>query len=169
MRLAGKVAIISGASNGMGAEEARLFAREGAKVALADLAEETGKAQEAEIQAAGGEAVFVRTNVTQEADWENVVRTAVARFGKLDILVNNAGLSGTVVDDPTSTEGWHRIMDVNITGVFLGTKHAIPAMQQAGGGSIVNISSIVGDRPMAQFSPLSWRHECIVKMSCAVV
>ena len=77
MRLAGKVAIISGASNGMGADEARLFAREGAKVVLADLAEEAGKAQEAEIQAAGGEAVFVRTNVTQEADWENVVRAAV--------------------------------------------------------------------------------------------
>ncbi len=144
MRLAGKVAIISGASNGMGADEARLFAREGAKVVLADLAEETGKAQEAEIQAAGGEAVFVRTDVTQEADWENVVRTAVARFGKLDVLVNNAGLSSTVVDDHMSTEGWHRIMDVNITGVFLGTKHAIPAMQQAGGGSIVNISSIMG-------------------------
>ncbi len=144
MRLAGKVAIISGAGNGMGAEEARLFAREGAKVVLAELSESAGQALEAEITAAGGDAVFVRTDVTVEADWENVVRTAESRFGKLDILVNNAGLSSTVADDPLSTEGWHRIMDVNINGVFLGTKHAIPAMQRAKGGSIVNISSIMG-------------------------
>ncbi|WP_089717912.1 SDR family NAD(P)-dependent oxidoreductase [Candidatus Entotheonella palauensis] len=144
MRLEGKVAIISGAGNGMGAEEARLFSREGAKVILADVSEEAGRTLEAELTAAGGDAVFVRTDVTQEADWEQVVRTAESRFGKLDILVNNAGLSSTVVDDHTSTEGWHRIMDVNINGVFLGTKHAIPAMQWVRGGSIVNISSIMG-------------------------
>jgi NAD(P)-dependent dehydrogenase (short-subunit alcohol dehydrogenase family) len=143
-RLDGKVAIITGASNGMGADEAQLFAREGAKVILADRAATEGKAQEASIKANGGDALFVQTDVTNEADWEQVVRTTVSQYGKLDILVNNAGLSSTVVDDPMSTEGWHRIMDVNINGVFLGTKHAIPAMQQAGGGSIVNISSIMG-------------------------
>jgi NAD(P)-dependent dehydrogenase (short-subunit alcohol dehydrogenase family) len=144
MRLEGKVAIISGASNGMGAEEARLFAREGAKVVLADVAEAAAEALAADITANGGEAIFVRTDVTQEADWEHVARTAESHYGKLDILVNNAGLSSTAVEDHTSTEGWHRIMDVNINGVFLGTKHAIPAMQRARGGAIVNISSIMG-------------------------
>jgi NAD(P)-dependent dehydrogenase (short-subunit alcohol dehydrogenase family) len=144
MRLAGKVAIISGAAHGMGAEEARLFAREGAKVVIADVLETEGKRVEAEIQAAGGAALFVHTDVTSEDDWRQVVQTAVSRFGKLDILVNNAGLSSTSVPDPMDTNGWRRIMDVNATGVFLGTKYAVPAMQRAGGGSIVNISSIMG-------------------------
>ena len=143
-RLDGKVAIITGASNGMGADEAQLFAREGAKVVLADRAETAGKALEAAIKSAGGDALFVQTDVTQEADWANVVQTAVSHFGKLDILVNNAGLSGTTVDDHMSTDGWDLIMNVNIKGVFLGTKHALPAMQQTGGGAIVNISSIMG-------------------------
>lgn len=144
MRLADKVAIISGASNGMGLEEARLFAREGARVVLADLSEAEGQAQAEAIKADGGDALFVRTDVTVEADWQRVVQTAESRYGKLDILVNNAGLSSTLVDDPFDTDGWHRIMDVNITGVFLGTKYAVPAMQRARGGSIVNISSIMG-------------------------
>ena len=144
MRLAGKVALISGAAGGMGAEEARLFAREGAKVVIADLLEDEGRQVEAGIRGAGGEAVFVPMDVTREADWEQAVGTAVQRFGKLDVLVNNAGLSSTSVDDPLETAGWHRIMQVNTTGVFLGTRFAIPAMQAAGGGSIVNISSIMG-------------------------
>lgn len=144
MRLAGKVALISGAAGGMGAEEARLFAREGAKVIIADVLEDEGRQVEADIRGTGGEAVFVPMDVTREADWEQAVGTAVQRFGKLDVLVNNAGLSSTSVDDPLETEGWHRIMQVNTTGVFLGTRFAIPAMQAAGGGSIVNISSIMG-------------------------
>ncbi len=144
MRLAGKVALISGAAGGMGAEEARLFAREGAKVVITDVLEAEGGQVEAEIRGAGGEAVFVPMDVTREADWEQAVGTAVQRFGKLDVLVNNAGLSSTSVDDPLETAGWHRIMQVNTTGVFLGTRFAIPAMQAAGGGSIVNISSIMG-------------------------
>ena len=144
MRLQEKVAIITGAAHGMGAEEARLFAREGAHVVIADLLEKEGKQLEAEISKDGGEVIFVRTDVTNEEDWKYVVQAAVARFGKLDILVNNAGVSSTSVADPMDTDGWRRIMEVNATGVFLGTKHAIPAMQQAGGGSIVNISSIMG-------------------------
>ena len=144
MRLAGKVALISGAAGGMGAEEARLFAREGAKVIIADVLEDEGRQVEAGIRGAGGEVVFVPMDVTREADWEQAVGTAVQRFGKLDVLVNNAGLSSTSVDDPLETAGWHRIMQVNTTGVFLGTRFAIPAMQAAGGGSIVNISSIMG-------------------------
>ena len=138
------MALISGAAGGMGAEEARLFAREGAKVVIADLLEDEGRQVEAGIRGAGGEAVFVPMDVTREADWEQAVGTAVQRFGKLDVLVNNAGLSSTSVDDPLETAGWHRIMQVNTTGVFLGTRFAIPAMQAAGGGSIVNISSIMG-------------------------
>jgi NAD(P)-dependent dehydrogenase (short-subunit alcohol dehydrogenase family) len=144
MRLPGKVAIITGGAHGMGAEEVRLFAREGAKVVIADILEEEGKQLEAEVHQAGGEAMFVRADVTSEADWQRLVEATVARFGKLDILVNNAGLSSTSAADPMDTEGWRRIMEVNATGVFLGTKYAIPAMRQAGGGSIVNISSIMG-------------------------
>ena len=144
MRLAGKVALISGAAGGMGAEEARLFAREGARVVIADLLEEEGRQVEASIRGSGGEAVFVPMDVTREDDWEQAVGAAVQRFGKLDVLVNNAGLSSTSVDDPLEPAGWHRIMQVNTTGVFLGTRFAIPAMQAAGGGSIVNISSIMG-------------------------
>ena len=144
MRLEGKVAIITGAAHGMGAEEARLFAREGAKVVVADVLEDEGKQVEAQISESGGDAIFVRIDVTKEEEWRAAVQATVSRFGKLDILVNNAGLSSASVEDPMDTEGWHRIMDVNATGVFLGTKHTIPEMKVAGGGSIVNISSIMG-------------------------
>jgi NAD(P)-dependent dehydrogenase (short-subunit alcohol dehydrogenase family) len=144
MRLAGKVAIVTGGANGMGAEEARLFAREGAAVVVADVMEGEGKQVEAEIVAVGGKAQFVRVDVTSEADWKNAIDAAVGGFGKLDILVNNAGLSSSSETDPFSTDGWQRIMEVNSTGVFLGTKHAVAAMRQTGGGSIVNISSILG-------------------------
>ena len=144
MRLEGKVALISGGANGMGAEEVRLFAREGASVVIADLLEDEGKRVEAEVHESGGNAVFLRTDVTVEADWERAVGQTISRFGRLDILVNNAGISSASFEDTLGTEGWQRIMDVNATGVFLGTKHAIPEMQKLGGGSIVNISSIMG-------------------------
>ena len=144
MRLEGKVALISGGANGMGAEEVRLFAREGASVLIADLLEDEGKRIEAEVNESGGKGVFVRTDVTVEADWESAVGRTIALFGRLDILVNNAGISARTFEDTLGIEGWKRIMDVNATGVFLGTKHAIPAMQKSGGGSIVNISSIAG-------------------------
>lgn len=144
MRLQGKVAIITGAAHGMGAVEARLFAQEGARVVIADILEEEGKQLEVELNAAGREAMFVHTDVTRETEWQHVVEATVSRFGKLDILVNNAGLSSTSVADPMDTDGWRRIMEVNATGVFLGTKYAVPAMRKAGGGSIVNISSIMG-------------------------
>jgi NAD(P)-dependent dehydrogenase (short-subunit alcohol dehydrogenase family) len=144
MRLEGKVAIITGGAHGMGAEEARLFAREGAKVAIADIREEDGRKVEAEISEAGGQAMFVMLDVTKEDQWEWVVDQVVAQFGKLNILVNNAGISGSNFDDLASTEAWDLLMDVNAKGVFLGMKHAIPEMKKAGGGAIVNISSISG-------------------------
>jgi NAD(P)-dependent dehydrogenase (short-subunit alcohol dehydrogenase family) len=144
MRLAGKVALISGGARGMGAVEARLFAREGARVVLGDVLDAEGRAVEADIRRAGGEAVYVRLDVTRETDWAAAVDTAAGRFGKLDVLVNNAGVGGPGrVEDVTLPE-WNRVMDINSTGVFLGTRAAIPAMRRAGGGSIVNISSQLG-------------------------
>lgn len=144
MRLEGKVAIITGAGSGMGAEEARLFAREGAKVVVADITEELGRQVEAQIGEAGDDVMFIQTDVTYESDWQNLIQQTVSRYGKLDILVNNAGISSSAIDDNLDTDGWNRIMDVNATGVFLGTKHAVERMRQSGGGSIVNISSIMG-------------------------
>ncbi len=144
MRLEGKVALVTGAAHGMGAAEAKLFAREGAKVVIADIREEDGKQVEAEIAEAGGEAMFVQLNVADEAAWDSAVQQAVARFGKLDVLVNNAGISGSRETDFRSTEAWDRLMSINARGVFLGMKYAIPEMQKAGGGAIVNISSISG-------------------------
>jgi cyclopentanol dehydrogenase len=149
-RLDGKVALISGGARGQGATEAQLFAREGAKVVLGDLLDEAGKQVEETIRQQGGEATYVHLDVTSEADWVEAVGTAVNRYGTLDILVNNAGISGARargepvhLEDATEA-AWDRVLAVNAKGVFLGTKHAIPAMRQAGGGSIINISSIAG-------------------------
>jgi 3(or 17)beta-hydroxysteroid dehydrogenase len=144
MRLPGKVALISGAARGMGAVEARLFAKEGARVVLGDILQAEGRQVEAEIKAAGGDAVFVRLDVTREDDWQQAVATAENRFGTLNILVNNAGIGGPGRVEDTTVEDWNRVMDVNATGVFLGTKTAIPAMRRAGSGSIINISSQLG-------------------------
>ncbi len=128
----------------MGAEEARIFAREGAKVVIGDISEDEGRAVEAQIAEAGSQALFVRLDVTQESDWTNAVDLAVSRFGKLDVLVNNAGISSRAFTDDTGIDAWDKIMEVNSKGVFLGTRAAIPKMLEAGGGSIVNISSIMG-------------------------
>lgn len=144
MRLQGKVALVSGAAHGMGEVEAKMFAKEGAKVVVADVDESGGQQVAAGIAEVGGEALFVQLDVTSEEDWRKAVDTAVARFGKLNVLVNNAGISGSSAVDLLSTEAWDRVMAVNAKGVFLGLKYAIPAMQKAGGGSIVNISSISG-------------------------
>jgi NAD(P)-dependent dehydrogenase (short-subunit alcohol dehydrogenase family) len=144
MRLAGKVALISGGARGMGAEEARLFAREGAKVVFGDVLEAEGKGVEEEIRAAGGDARFVRLDVTREDDWTRAVETTERLHGRLDILVNNAGIGGGRRIEETTLEEWERTMAVNSTGVFLGTRAVIPAMRRAGGGSIVNISSQLG-------------------------
>ena len=144
MRLQGKVALISGAARGMGAAEARLFANEGAKVGIADILEEQGRRLEAQIAETGGEAVFIRLDVTSEADWEQAVSTLVGRFGRLDVLVNNAGIYRHGTGEDTTVEVWDEVMDVNARGVFLGTKAALPALRAARGGSIVNISSVAG-------------------------
>ncbi len=143
-RLDGKVALISGGAKGQGAAETRLFVREGAKVVFGDILDDDGKKVEAEIRTAGGEATYVHLNVTREADWRAAVATAVERYGKLDVLVNNAGILMRAAIEDTSEEDWDRIMAINVKGVFLGTKAALPAMRRAGGGSIINISSTAG-------------------------
>src|SRR6266508_866385 len=131
MRLAGKVALISGGARGMGAVEGRLFAKEGAKVVLGDVRDSEGKKVEEEVRAGGGEAVYVRLDVTSEADWATAVETTLDRFGKLDVLVNNAGVSGRGPIETTTLEDWNLVMNVNATGVFLGTRAVIPAMRAA--------------------------------------
>jgi NAD(P)-dependent dehydrogenase (short-subunit alcohol dehydrogenase family) len=144
MRLAGKVAVITGGASGMGQSEAAIFANEGASVVVGDILEAEGRQVVARIAAAGGQACFVKLDVTREEDWQQAVKNTVVSFGKLDVLVNNAGISGTFDPDTMSTAAWDTLMSVNAKGVFLGMKHAIPAMQRAGGGAIVNISSISG-------------------------
>lgn len=144
MRLAGKVAFISGGARGMGATEAKLFANEGAAVAIGDVLEEAGKRTEAEINQSGGQALFVSLDVTSEQSWLDAIGATVAKFGRLDILVNNAGVSAHGMIEFTTEADWDRVMDVNSKGPFLGTKAAIPEMRKSGGGSIINISSQLG-------------------------
>jgi NAD(P)-dependent dehydrogenase (short-subunit alcohol dehydrogenase family) len=144
MRVAGKVALISGGARGIGGAAARLLAQEGAAVVIGDLLEEEGRKTEAQINEAGGRALFVQMDVTSEDDWRRAIDAAVTTYGKLDILVNNAGISGRFTVEDTTVELWDRVMSINAKGVFLGAKLAIPAMRQAGGGSIINISSIYG-------------------------
>ncbi|MCS5667526.1 MAG: glucose 1-dehydrogenase [Dehalococcoidia bacterium] len=144
MRLENKVALISGGARGMGAVEAKMFVQEGAKVVIGDVLDEDGKQTEAEINEAGGECVFVHLDVTDETAWQDAVAAAVDRFGKLDILVNNAGIARINNVEDTTSDEWDLVMDINAKGVFLGTKAAIPEIRKAGGGSIVNISSIAG-------------------------
>jgi NAD(P)-dependent dehydrogenase (short-subunit alcohol dehydrogenase family) len=144
-KLDGKVALISGGARGQGAAEAETFVREGAKVVFGDVRDAEGKKVEAAIRDRGGDAVYLHLDVTSEADWQNAVKTATDRFGRLDILINNAAIviQRAAIEDRT-VEEWDRVMAVNARGVFLGTKHAIPAMRRSGGGSIVNISSVAG-------------------------
>lgn len=143
MRLKDKVAIVTGAASGMGAATARLFAREGATVVVADLLEAEGVAVAGEIGDAGGEARFRMLDVTSEAAWGEIVAETVSAYGKVGILINNAGVSGSH-PDLLNTATWEQQMTVNAGSVFLGMRAVIPAMKEGGGGSIVNISSISG-------------------------
>lgn len=143
MRLKDKITLITGAAAGMGESAARIFAREGAKVVAADLLEKEGGAVAASIVSGGGEAMFLRLDVSGEEQWREAVRATVKRYGRLDVLVNNAGISGAV-PDRMSTEYFDKLMAINVRGTFLGMKYAIPEMQKAGGGAIVNLSSISG-------------------------
>jgi len=143
-RLAGKVALISGGARGQGEAEGRLFAQEGAKVVLGDILVDLGRKVADSIRQQGGQATFVPLDVTKEADWQKAVATTVQTYGKLNILVNNAGIFRTEGVEATSMELWNQVIAINQTGVWLGMKYAVPAMRNAGGGSIINISSGAG-------------------------
>jgi NAD(P)-dependent dehydrogenase (short-subunit alcohol dehydrogenase family) len=144
-RLAGKVALITGAGNGMGRAASLLFAAEGARVVVADALDQSGHATVAAIADAGREAAFVHVDVTDENEVAEMIRFAVDTFGGLHVLYNNAGIMPG--DDGGTTETgvptWDRVMNVNLRGVWLGCKHGIPAMVDSGGGSIVNVASFV--------------------------
>ncbi len=144
MRLEGKVAIITGGARGQGATEARMFAQEGARVVIGDIRDELGMQVEAEIRELGGEAIYLHLDVTSDDDWQRAIETAEQQFGKVDVLVNNAAIVLRKDIEETTSDDWDNIMDINAKGVFLGTKAVIPAMRRAGGGSIINISSISG-------------------------
>jgi len=144
-RVKGKVALVTGGGKGIGKSACLLLAREGAAVAVTDIDEEAGREVAEEIRRQGGKAEFYRLDVSSEEEVKEVMAAVAEKFGRLDILVNNAGIAG--INKPTDQipeEEWDKVIRVNINGVFLCTKHAVPRMKKAGGGSIINLSSIYG-------------------------
>jgi len=145
MRLQDKVAVITGAGGGMGRTAAQMFATEGAKVVVAEFSEAAGQETVRLVEEAGGQATFVKTDVSKEADAKGMIEHAVATYGRVDVLYNNAGVmpeaDHSVID--TSVEAWDQVMAVNVRGTFLGCKYAIPVMLEQGSGSVINISSFV--------------------------
>lgn len=143
-RLHDKVAIITGGSGGIGAEATRVFTAEGASVIVADIDEEGGRELVHSVVESGGTAEFFRTDVTSSTDWDALIDFTRSTFQKLDVLINNAGISSMGITDPTSVDSWNHLMNVNASSIFLGTNAAVPVMIEAGGGSIVNVSSVYG-------------------------
>ncbi len=145
MRLEGKVALVTGAGSGIGKLTAETFAREGARVVVADVVDEAGRATVEGIRAAGGEAEYVHCDVSVAEEVEAMVAFTVGHFGKLDVMMNNAGIfharDGSVID--TDEETWDRTIAINLKGVFLGSKYGVRAMLDAGGGSLINVASFV--------------------------
>ena len=156
MRMEGKIALVTGGAGGIGSAICRLFAAEGAKVVVADVDSGRGEAVVTEITGSGGEAIYIYLDVTKEEDWERAIASTVMQFGGLNVLVNNAGAYSPELVADTPLETWERVMAVNATGTFLGSKHAIRAMKKSGGGSIVNMSSgagIVGNADGTAYGP----------------
>ena len=151
-RVEDKVCIVSGAASGVGREDALLLAGEGARVVLTDLNEEAGRTLAAEI---GEQALFVRQDIASEADWQNLIKLTLERFGRLDVLVNNAGILAVGSVEDTSLELWQRVQRINSDGYFLGCKYAVAAMKDSGGGSIINMSSIAALGGMPAFCAYS--------------
>jgi 3(or 17)beta-hydroxysteroid dehydrogenase len=148
-RLDGKVALISGAARGIGAETARLMIEAGAKVAIGDVLDERGQATVRALDPTGSAALYTHLDVSREEDWNTALAAAVGRFGGLDILVNNAGVFLGMSLEEASLADWQRLCGVNLTGVFLGTKLALPALRQSAqrsphGSAVVNLSSVAG-------------------------
>ncbi len=154
--LSGKIALITGAARGLGAEIAQTFAQAGAAVMITDILEDQGRATADKINQAGGKAAFLPQNVTDEDQWESVVANTVKTLGGLDILINNAGIEICALVENTTIEDFQRILDINVSGVFLGLKHACKAMKPGGiagqGGAIINLSSVAGLRGFSGLS-----------------
>ncbi|OBK22177.1 3-alpha-hydroxysteroid dehydrogenase [Mycobacterium asiaticum] len=149
-RVQGKVALISGGARGMGAEDARLLVAEGAKVVVGDIRDDEGRALVSEL---GDAARYVHLDVTQADQWEAAVAAATGEFGKLDVLVNNAGIVAAGPLREFRMDKWQKVIDVNLTGTFLGMRAAVDPMTEAGGGSIINVSSIEGIRGAPMVHP----------------
>jgi NAD(P)-dependent dehydrogenase (short-subunit alcohol dehydrogenase family) len=143
MRLSGKVAIITGGGSGIGEASAKLFAKEGAKVLIADKNQKSGQQVVLQIKNQGSDAIFVQVDVTRSDDIEKMIQTAIQSYGRLDILFNNAGVAGDIFEDTTEAK-WRQVIDVNLTGPFLACMHAIPIMKKQGSGNIINTGSIAG-------------------------
>ncbi|MDF1644865.1 MAG: glucose 1-dehydrogenase [Pseudomonadales bacterium] len=143
-RLEGKVALVSGGASGLGRAQSMTMAREGASVVVTDINEAGAQAVADEIKSAGGKAIAMHQDVTKEARWEEIVAATTAEYGSLSILVNNAGIAAGGSAEDGTLEDWQHLMSINLDAVFLGTKHGIRTMKQTGGGSIINISSIMG-------------------------
>lgn len=169
-RVQDKVILVTGSAMGMGRAHCETLAREGARVFVADMNVEAGEAVAQEIRKQGGQADFLALDVTNEAQWTSVVNAIVAKAGRIDCLVNNAGILVLKPAHETSTEEWDRVFNVNVRGVFFGTRAVVPAMQKAGGGSIVNISSIYGiiGAPSAGAYQASKGAVRLLSKSCAV-
>lgn len=144
MRLENKVAIITGGGTGIGKETALLFAKEGAKIVITDINEQSGNEAVRDIQAIGGEALFIRHDVSNEEDWKKVADESIKTFNKVDILFNNAGIYIIKPLAEIELSDWNRLMSINVTGVFLGMKHIMPLMAEQHHGSVINASSIAG-------------------------
>src|ERR1700743_1374059 len=143
-RLAGKVALISGGARGMGASHVRMMVAEAAKVFFGDIFDDEGRAVAAEVDPTGQAARYLHLDVTKPEDWDAAVATALSEFGSIDVLVNNAGIINVGTFEDYALSEWHRILDINLTGVFLGIRAVVKPMKEAGRGSIINISSIEG-------------------------
>lgn len=167
MRLEGKSAVVTGAGQGIGAAIARLFAGEGARLVLADLRSGPAGDMADEITAGGGEAMFVQADVTSDSDCKRMIDTAVDRYGSLDILVNNAGIAGKGTVTEVTEEFWDRVMAVNLKSIFLASRHAVPHMERAGGGSIVCTASVAGmTGEMGQVAYNTSKHGVIGLVRC---
>lgn len=152
-RLDNKVALITGAANGMGAMEAKLFAEEGAKIIATDIQTDILNKVIDDIKDNGGDAIAFQHNVTLEEEWKQVIAEALKAYGEIDILVNNAGVSSPETIATMEMNEWNKVMDINLNGCVIGMKYVIPEMQKQGGGSVINISSIGGIVGMAGTSP----------------
>ncbi|MBI2382536.1 MAG: glucose 1-dehydrogenase [Gammaproteobacteria bacterium] len=164
-RVQNKVAIVTGAAGGLGAEDARLLAREGAKVVVTDIDEDAGRKVAAEI---GENAMFLRHDITSESDWQAVMKATTERFGGVDVLVNNAAILAYGTIEDTSLELWQKIQRINSDGYFLGCKYAVQAMKSRPGGSIVNMSSLAGIGGMSSFCAYSASKGAVAAMTRSI-